>query len=296
MKKPPLFSVVIPTFNREMRIAKAIESVLSQTCTDFELIVVDDGSTDGTKEVMRKFDSSKVCYHWQEASGGPAKPRNTGIKMATGKYVAFLDSDDWWLPDKLHVCWKYIEKYPDIDVFYHDIRYFTNGIEGEIRKSGDVRVPMLRHLLEHNSGIPTSGSIVRREIFNVAGEFDEDKRYVSVEDFEMWLRLSLHTERFMRIDQALGCINVHAANLTSTSDMQLQNAERVYEKYVKICTGNSLEQKRLMGFNYFCSALRYHRMGRKDDAQRYYLKAISSGRLDWKPFAGLIALSVGVTV
>ncbi|HKK53946.1 MAG TPA: glycosyltransferase family A protein [Patescibacteria group bacterium] len=99
----PKISVIIPTYNRANFLPRAIKSVLNQTFKDFELIIVDDGSTDNTKEVINNYlkNDDRIKYIYQQNSGGPPKPKNTGIKIAKGEYIAFLDSDDEWFKDKL---------------------------------------------------------------------------------------------------------------------------------------------------------------------------------------------------
>ena len=108
----PKVSIIIPTYNRAKLLSRAIKSVLDQTFKDFELIIVDDGSTDNTKGVVEEFQKkdSRIKYIWQENSGAPAKPKNTGIRQARGEYVAFLDDDDEWFPKKLE---KQIELFED---------------------------------------------------------------------------------------------------------------------------------------------------------------------------------------
>ena len=95
----PKVSVVIPTYNSSQFIVETLESVFAQTYKDYEIIVVDDGSTDNTKEVLQPY-TSRIKYIYKE-NGGPASARNVGIKSAQGEYIAFLDSDDRWLPEKL---------------------------------------------------------------------------------------------------------------------------------------------------------------------------------------------------
>ena len=92
----PKVSIIIPTYNRANLLPRAINSVLNQTFKDFELIIVDDGSTDNTRKVVKEFEEkdSRIKYIWQENFGGPAKPTNTGLKISKGKYIAFLDSDN----------------------------------------------------------------------------------------------------------------------------------------------------------------------------------------------------------
>src|SRR6266545_511842 len=100
--KPPFFSVVIPTYNRAEKLRRALESLLHQSYGDFEVLVCDDGSTDGTREVVSAYAGElQISYLWEENWGGPARPRNRGIAAAQGKWVCFLDADDWWHPDKL---------------------------------------------------------------------------------------------------------------------------------------------------------------------------------------------------
>ena len=99
----PKVSVIIPTYNRQKLLPKAIKSVLNQTFKNFELIIVDDGLTDNTKEIIKEFQKRdpRIKYIWQENFGAPAGPKNTGIKNSKGEYIAFLDDDDEWLPEKL---------------------------------------------------------------------------------------------------------------------------------------------------------------------------------------------------
>ena len=99
--KNSFISVIVPTYNRADLISETIESILNQTYKYFELIIVDDGSTDNTEEVIRKFKDSRIKYIKTDNWGGPARPRNTGIKKTKGEYIAFCDDDDIWLPKKL---------------------------------------------------------------------------------------------------------------------------------------------------------------------------------------------------
>ena len=100
--KKPFFSVIIPTFNRAVKLRACLKSVLSQTFTDFEIVIIDDGSTDNTKNIiLTEYEDARIRYFWQKGSGSPAHPRNQGIRKARGAWVAFLDSDDVWYPEKL---------------------------------------------------------------------------------------------------------------------------------------------------------------------------------------------------
>jgi glycosyltransferase involved in cell wall biosynthesis len=119
----PRVSVIVPTFNRARDIGRCLESLAQQTFRDFEVLVCDDGSKDNTREIVERFkDRLELQYRWEENFGGPARPRNIGLSLARGEYVAFLDSDDWWMPRKLEQSVRYLDA--GADLVYHDL-YFA---------------------------------------------------------------------------------------------------------------------------------------------------------------------------
>ena len=183
----PLVSVIIPTFNRSNVLNEAIKSVLNQSFQDFELIVVDDGSTDGTSELLESYGDS-IHYCFQE-NKGPSAARNLGIKNATGLYITFLDSDDLWLPDKLFTQMDLIFSNPEIKICYSDEIWIRKGVRVNQRKrhrkySGWI----FKHCLALCIISPSS-VLLHREIFNHVGMFDEN--LIVCEDYDLWLRVSL---------------------------------------------------------------------------------------------------------
>ena len=116
-------SVIIPTYNREATLKRAVESVLNQTYTDFELIIVDDGSTDNTRQLVENIHDDRITYYYVKINSGAAAARNYGIERAEGEYIAFQDSDDYWHSDKLEKQMKVMESNPDIGFVYHIIKY-----------------------------------------------------------------------------------------------------------------------------------------------------------------------------
>ncbi len=121
----PFFSVVIPTFNRAHLVTRAVESVLTQKFTDYECIVVDDGSTDDTSRVLSPY-TNKIKYIYI-SHGGVSTARNRGIQQAQGEWIAFLDSDDMWLPEKLAAHYEYIQAHPNIYIHQTDELWIRNG-------------------------------------------------------------------------------------------------------------------------------------------------------------------------
>jgi glycosyltransferase involved in cell wall biosynthesis len=180
------FSVVIPSFNSAPVAGRAIESVLSQTCRDFDVVVVDDGSADSTADVLRSYRGRIQCIH--QANSGAAAARNRGIAASDGQYVAFLDADDIWYPHKLGEIEKAIAAHPGAGLFYSDYKAVT----GEGRP---LRVERCRHvvgqgygfLLLHNF-MQTSTVVCKRECFDACGLFHEAFR--RREDWDMWLRIA----------------------------------------------------------------------------------------------------------
>lgn len=185
----PTVSVIIPTYNRGHMIGEAIKSVLSQTYWDLELIVVDDGSTDNTAEVVRLFHDDRLRYiKLKERSGASSVPRNTGLRVATGEYIALLDSDDEWMPNKLELEVKYLNTYPSVGLVYSNYTYF--GSREGYRKSGfeGARLPHTLTGLFLDNPISSSAALIRRACFDKVGYFDES--VVQSGDFDMWLRIA----------------------------------------------------------------------------------------------------------
>jgi glycosyltransferase involved in cell wall biosynthesis len=121
--KSPFFTVIIPTFNRSDKLQHCLNSVLSQTFTNFEILIIDNGSTDNIRKMIpENFKDSRIHYFWQKGSGSPANPRNQGIRKSRGVWVAFLDSDDVWYPEKLEIVYNKIQAHSETDVICHNER------------------------------------------------------------------------------------------------------------------------------------------------------------------------------
>lgn len=191
MKKQPLVSVVIPTYNAAKFLPQAVGSALNQTYRNIEVIVVDDGSTDGTEDLPILKDQ-RVHYFKIPHSGGPATPRNVGIERAKGELIAFLDADDIWLPKKIEGQVNLIER-KKVDLVYCDGQV-ANERDRPVRDYYHEEIPtpqgdVFRELYATNF-IPTSSVLVRKGCFAKIGVFDTRARFVGVEDYELWLRMA----------------------------------------------------------------------------------------------------------
>jgi len=178
-------SVVIPTYNRYEVLKRALSSVFSQTYQAFEVIVIDDGSTDKTQQIIQDFPNIK--YFYQE-NAGVSSARNLGIKKASCKWMAFLDSDDEWHKDKLKEQVAFHKTNPEILMSYTDEKWIRNALEVKIPKKfskfgGEIFQESLSHCI-----IAPSATMIHIELLNAVGTFDENLEVC--EDYDLWLRIA----------------------------------------------------------------------------------------------------------
>ena len=182
----PQVSVIIPTYNRAHVLGEAIESVLSQTYDDLELIVVDDGSQDGTRDVVASY-SSRLTYLYQE-NRGVSTARNRGIEQSRGSYLSFLDSDDLWLKEKLYLQMEYMKVHPEALICYTDEIWIRKGVRvNQMKKHRKYSGMIFEHCLPLCIVSPSS-VLIHRQLLNEVGVFDETLEVC--EDYDLWLRIS----------------------------------------------------------------------------------------------------------
>jgi glycosyltransferase involved in cell wall biosynthesis len=224
----PHVSVVIPAYNAAWCIRRAVDSVLKQDFRDFELIVVDDGSTDDTAAILAGYgDAVRVI---SKPNGGLSSARNAGIAVAKGVYVAFLDADDWWLSKKLARQIRLMESRPDLLFCSTASAVQTpTGVCLADWRCGVSATSTLESIFAVNAYVAGSGSavLVKREAFIQTGGFDERLR--SLEDIDMWMRLAALGE-FACIDEALVCIEKSATSMSGNLALMRSSAMQVMRK------------------------------------------------------------------
>jgi glycosyltransferase involved in cell wall biosynthesis len=236
----PTVSVVIAAYNARRFLPETLASVFHQTYASWEVIVVDDGSTDGTGELIREY-QGKVIY-LRQPNRGPSAARNEGIKIARGRYLAFLDSDDLWSAGKLAMQVDFMERNPQIGLVFSDMEEFDQEktlcgslLAGSLFASEMVPGPPIddaeRKLLVEDF-IPTSTVLVRRECLAKVGLFDESFRFS--EDRELWLRIA-RLFPIAVIPAVLGRKRDHDANLTKKSAEETLRARvRIWEQAFRL--------------------------------------------------------------
>ncbi len=185
----PNISVIIPSFNRAETLTRAIQSVLGQTYQNFELLIIDDGSSDDTRHVVEKY--PQLIYHYQD-NQGVSCARNIGCHMAKGEWIAFLDSDDEWLPTKLEQQCRFILEHPKISCVHGEEIWIRNGKRVNPKKKhqkggGDQFISSLELCL-----ISPSTVMLRKDVLFSLGLFRED--FTVCEDYDLWLKLTSRYE------------------------------------------------------------------------------------------------------
>ncbi|MDD5560597.1 MAG: glycosyltransferase [Candidatus Omnitrophica bacterium] len=216
MANNPLVSVIIPMFNAENTVRETIRSVQAQTYQNWEMLVVDNRSTDRSRDVLKEIiqqDSRIRLIESDYNSGGPARPRNIGIRNALGKYLAFLDSDDLWLPDKLKLGVDFLENNNDYFLVYSKCFIKTNGkISGITPQKANAGNVFNRLYLELNFIACLTVMMVNQKN-SEQYFFPEDKRFITVEDYILWLSIA-RKHKIGFIDEPLAIYVLHGNNLS----------------------------------------------------------------------------------
>tara|TARA_A100001015_G_C14982353_1_gene710019 strand:- start:573 stop:1514 length:942 start_codon:yes stop_codon:yes gene_type:complete len=234
----PLVSVVMPTFENVALLGRAINSVLDQSYKNWELLIVDNSSNDGTEALVSKFQNEnlnkKIKFYIVTNNGIIAHSRNLGINNANGEWIAFLDSDDWWEPDKLQISLKEASE-NNADLTHHDLFLATNKFNFNFRKklrSIKLESPIFINLLRNGNYIFNSSVLVKSVILNQINNLDESPTKVTWEDYDCWLRVSLKTEKFHYISKPLGSYWIGNGN-TSNPLRTIKNLLEISNIYMK---------------------------------------------------------------
>lgn len=232
------FSIIIPSYNQADKLKKALDSVSAQTYRNFEVIVCD-SSTDHTKQIVDGFAKEfTLKYIWEEGRGGPAHARNTGLNVSKGEYIAFLDSDDWWYPDKLETVSRYTGK---ADIIFHDLDIFTSKGKRLFKKVRGryLKSPVFIDLMKNENALITSSVVAKKDIIRKAGGFSEGD---ILEDFDLWLKISRITEKFFYIPKTLGGYLITECCRSEASEKMIKMIEAVYRKHLDFLTREDKEQ------------------------------------------------------
>ncbi|MDH4231470.1 MAG: glycosyltransferase [Nitrospirota bacterium] len=268
----PKVSVIIPTFNRLAFLQAAVESVLKQTFQDFEIIVVDDASNEDVQGIVQGFNDKRIKCIRHEVNKGEAGSRNTGILHATGEFIAFLDDDDTWVPDKLRLQMNVLENSPlKVGGIYSGfIAADCAGKKLQTKiptKKGDI----YRDLLVKNTIGTPSTVLIRRTCVETAGLFDEDICYGTDHDF--YLRISRHFD-FEFIAAPLVRYHIHDSRISNNPEMMAKGLKAMAHKYRDEVGKLRHLRQRQIGLGYLSAGVQFCYKGELTKGIRAFIASI----------------------
>lgn len=291
--KPGLVSVIIPTYNRAALVLKAVQSVLEQTYQNFEIIVVDDGSIDNTEELVRNFKDDRIRYiRFNENQGAPFA-RNKGVKIAKGEYISFLDSDDYYLPNKLALQIDAFKSNSDAGLVYS--KFFIESSDTKKRVEYGSKTFESGHLFEKIllKSIPCRIQtwLIRKECFLSIGGFDE--KLPMLQDRDFIVRFS-YRYKLLGVPEPVAVVVFHKGIRISDASAKVNEyaCNRVLDKISMLVeTGghSPILIKKMASLYYSIIGRAYLAEGNFSKARYYFLKALSSNPLNYKVYPYLIS-------
>jgi len=249
---------------------EALNSVFQQSYKNWEVIIVDQNSTDGTPEVFANLNDPRVLFLNVINNGSIAASRNTGIRIAKGEWVAFLDSDDWWQPNKIEICLGLASH--KVDILYHDM-FVATGVglvsAKETIKSRQLKNPIVKDLLLNGNTIVNSSVMVKRVILEKVGFLSESLEMKGTEDYNIWLKISTISERFLHIPQTLGFYRKHSQSISNSKEYRIP-----WEATEEFITYLSNKELNIMRINSFYTKARISFLNKDYNNARIQLKVV----------------------
>lgn len=269
-------SVIVPTYNRHDRLLETIHSVISQTYKDIELIIVDDGSTDATADMIKSITADFPIIYIKQKHRGVSAARNLGISHASGSYICFLDSDDIWYPQKLKVQLEVMQSNPSIQISQVQEIWVRNGrqvnpMKKHFKPTGDIFIPSLKLCL-----VSPSAVMIKKSLFSEIGLFDESMPVC--EDYDLWLRIAYsydvlridknliekrggHEDQLSRQYWGMDRFRIYSMQKFLSKDLSAQRRTALLDelriKSQIVCEGARNHNRFIMFFRYYCLKNKY---------------------------------------
>ena len=224
-KKKILITIVIPTYNNDLLLQKSISSVVNQTFDNFELLIIDNHSTDKTSEIISEFNDARISHIKISNNGVISKSRNLGIKLAQGEWIAFLDSDDIWYPKRLEKISKFCTKQYDFDVITtNEYKVFDKSSNRQKLFYGLKSNNKYKSLLIYGNRLSPSATVVRKSFLEKHSlYFRENKDFITVEDYDFWLMLAFNNAKFLFLKSFEGEYLMHLNNSSNKKNLHNKN-------------------------------------------------------------------------
>lgn len=276
-----LVSVVVPCYNHEKYVKETIESIINQTYKNIELIVIDDGSKDGSVKVIQELADRYGFTFIHRPNKGLSATLNEGIKLSKGKYFSAIASDDILMLEKIEKQVEFMESNPEYGMCYGKIVYFEDSIKNTSEYSNSNKQGwVFDDLLNYGCFIPAPSTFMRKEVFETVGEYDEN---LWIEDWDMWLRIS-QKYQVGYIDEYLAYYRKHDTNISSQSLKMYKAEKQILEKYKDYENfDNVIKNKKIVWFSLL--SRKY-----KKEAMKYFMHSIKYLFVDIRVLKALIKL------
>ncbi len=267
-----LVSIVIPTYNQAKFLEEAVASVIKQTHQNFEIIIVDNYSTDTTDEVLKNFCDKRIKILKIRNNGIIASSRNKGIDESRGELIAFLDSDDLWYPKKLATCLASLDE--DRGLISHGLRKI--GDQGGYIHAGPASKATPDALIDHGNCITPSATIVRKKFLVAVGGFSEHPQLTTSEDYHLWIKLSEYGVKMKFLPEILGDYRIHDGNnsghICRHLDSVIYLVNNYFENSNQIGRKDYPRRRRRIALAYYGAGRAFHRNKNHRRAIEFFLR------------------------
>ena len=294
MNGSPLISIVIPTYNHAPMLQRALATVIEQTYQNWNAIVVNNFSTDNTLDVVAKFNDPRIqCVNFRN-NGVIGASRNEGIKLATGEYVAFLDSDDTWFPTKIEKCVASLES--GSDLVCHAEYWIDESGKSRLVAYGPSEAATHHNLIYKGNRISTSATMVRATLLKEVNGFDTSPELISTEDYDLWIRLAAKSNKFAFIDEPLGEYHRHDNNVSANIEKHLAAELALLAKHFSVNAQfeNVLARRRRKALAYYGAGRSLHRTNKHFLALKKYSRSMIIWPISLRLYAAVLLSLVGI--
>ncbi len=299
MTAPPRITVVIINYNHAHHLRHALRSVLAQSVQDFEVVVVDNSSTDGSRAVVESFGDARKRVVSVENHGVLAVSRHVGLAEAAAPLVAFLDADDIWYPAKLERCLAVLDTNPAAGLVCHDeVIVYASGARRRTRY-GPFGRDMYARLLRRGSCLSPSAVVLRRALYEAGLRLDEDPALSMAEDYDYWMLLARNGVTFAFLHEPLGEFQRHADSMSRKTALHAEHAMNVRMKHVRLLRVDghigplraALVERRIRGEFVYALGRGAVIAGERARAWRYLLRAVALWPFQWRAYARMVITS-----
>lgn len=294
MNNSPIVSIVIPTYNHAPMLQRALATVVEQTYQNWNAIVVNNFSTDNTLEVVAAFNDPRIqCVNFRN-NGVIGASRNEGIALATGMYVAFLDSDDTWFPTKLEKCVEILES--GSDLVCHAEYWIDESGKSRLVAYGPSEAATHHNLIYKGNRISTSATVVRAALLKEVHGFDVAPELISTEDYDLWIRLAAKSDKFAFISEPLGEYHRHDNNVSANIEKHLAAELALLTKHFSANTRfeNMFARRRRKALAYYGAGRSLHRTRKHFLALQKYSHSLVIWPLSLRLYAAVMLSLMGL--